>query len=64
MQPKKPKVSPLNLVFILFFLAVLLNGTLQKQKFAKKRKIGCGLLFEDVTQFEYVGMALKIMNGI
>jgi len=35
-----------------------------KSKNLQKKKIGCGLLFEDVTQFEYMGMALKIMNGI
>jgi hypothetical protein len=33
-----------------------------KKKFTKK--IGCGVLFEDVTQFENLGMALKIRIGI
>jgi hypothetical protein len=34
-----------------------------KSKICKKWS-GCGVLFEDVTHFEYLGMALKITNGI
>ena len=46
-----------------FFLAVLLNGTLQKQNLQQK-KIGCDVSFDDVTRFEFLGMALKIRKGI
>lgn len=60
---KKAKSKFPEIAVYFFFLTVFLNGTLQKQNLHTKKQSGCGALFEDVTWFEYLGMALKIRNG-